>query len=57
MSTVGCEPEREDVLASQKPNALPTELSGRPSTGVLTSLYADFSDKGQLTPKSVVKSD
>ena len=29
-SPAGCEPAREEVLASQKPNALPTELSGRP---------------------------
>ena len=28
-SPAGCEPEPEEVLASQKPNALPTELSGR----------------------------
>ena len=27
-SPVGCEPAPEEVFASQKPNALPTELSG-----------------------------
>ena len=30
-SPAGCEPAREEVSASQKLNALPTELSGRPS--------------------------
>ena len=33
-SPAGCEPAREEVLASQRPNALPTELSGRPKINI-----------------------
>ena len=40
-SPAGCKPAREEVLASQKPSTLPTELSGRPEMEkeMLQNLY------------------
>ena len=37
-SPAGCEPARKEVLASQKPNAPPTELSGRPKGHLVFSM-------------------
>ena len=34
---MGFEPARQRYIASQKPNTLPTELSGRPINNVMTT--------------------